>query len=523
MRISIKYKIFFSFLITFTISFIIIFYFLNISIRKNNDNIIMENINNNKKEIERNIQTYFKENKIVLTTQNFENESNNINEKMNLTLENYFAIYSIDGKLLSKKIDFGVKDNLVKKVVDSGIINYSVEYRSNSIFVSTCIPIIDKENKIGLIYYEKEFKNLYESREELVNIVYVTMIVLLVFICLISFVFSRKITGPIIKLRNISEKLADGDFNVDIELFSNDEIGELADNLDEMRAQIQEHIEVIEKDREALKDINNYRKEFFDNVTHEMKTPLTVIQGYSQIIQEADFDDKEFWQKSLKHIENESVRLHRMVVDILTMSKQSRVDIELCYDEAYISDVLDIVCDEMSIKAMKYDISITKDIQDDVVLFGSEDDLKSVVVNLIDNAIKYSRVTTPISVSLKTEGSKAIIIIEDKGVGIEKDKLDKVFEPFFRADVKRSREAGSCGLGMSIVKSIVENHKGEINIESVVNLGTKVTLIFDVFNKTKRKTTIREMRRTMRTMKTSKVTMKNINKNTSNNNDNKTK
>ena len=216
---------------------------------------------------------------------------------------------------------------------------------------------------------------------------------------------------------------------------------------------------------------------FFDNVTHELKTPLTTILGYAEVIQENGFNtDKEFFEKGISHIINESERLRRMVIDLLELSQVQNEDTETNFISLDLSKLLQGTCEEMQMKANRYNIEIKSNIDMGMQVIGDSDKLKQVFINAIDNSIKYGFENSLIKVIAENKTGTITITIEDVGQGIPENKLQNIFQPFYRADGLRPKEKGSKGLGLAISKAIIEKHGGSISIESKLNVGTKVII-----------------------------------------------
>ena len=301
-----------------------------------------------------------------------------------------------------------------------------------------------------------------------------------IFIFITSFIISRQIAKPIKELTKSSEQVSLGEFDLDINIDSQDEIGELAERFKIMVKRIKEQIEIIERDRDALIETQAQSKAFFDNATHELKTPLTTILGYAQMIKENGFSDEEFFKKGTDYIINESQRLNTMVIEILELSKTSSKYLNSNFERIDLFQLIKATCDEMGIKGRKYNIDICSNIEKELFLQGNYYQLKEVLVNLIDNSIKYGKVNSTVNVEAYKECENIIIKVIDKGVGIPEEHINNLFEPFYRVSKNISREKGSAGLGLTIVKNIVENHGGTIRINSKTNEGTEVIIEFKV-------------------------------------------
>jgi signal transduction histidine kinase len=263
---------------------------------------------------------------------------------------------------------------------------------------------------------------------------------------------------------------------VSIPSLGNDEIGELTSSFITMKEQIHSNIKTIERDHMLLKEIDSYRKKFFDNVAHEFKTPLTTIRGYTQVMEDGGFNDKEFCQKGTGYILDECDRLYRMVQSLLTVSRQTSENAEVLFEDVNISNLLANTCEEMRLVAASRNMDIHCEISPDIQVLGYADDLKSTFTNVLDNAIKFGDEYSLIEVKAYTENGQVNVLILNRGNGIPADKLEKVFEPFFRVYIGNGKKLGGCGLGLSIVKAIIEKHNGTVKIESTENNYTRVMI-----------------------------------------------
>lgn len=218
-----------------------------------------------------------------------------------------------------------------------------------------------------------------------------------------------------------------------------------------------------------VKKLENVRTEFVANVSHELKTPLTSIKGFTETLRYVD--DIETRDKFLDIIEEEADRLTRLISDILILS-----DIELQKD--FKKEIVDVNRIISHVDALMRNVGEKKDVNIVIKgenvpnLVGDSDKFKQMLINLVDNAIKYSE-SEEIIINRYYKDNQCIIEIEDKGIGISKDHISRLFERFYRVDKARSRAKGGTGLGLAIVKHIVLGFNGNISVESELNKGTK--------------------------------------------------
>ncbi|MCY6371650.1 sensor histidine kinase [Clostridium ganghwense] len=490
MKLTIRYKFVVGFLVIFCIGFTTMSFFLNKIIIKNNEKIIKKELLSFQKDLTIYLRQYLKLKQIKLEENNFKKNAGEIGTVLAVKFDDRAIIYSRKGEflydsayengeiLIYEDIKNWDKDkqlhNKDLKLAVNNKSGYTIVTVNNKYIAVFSCPIFIDNMQLGIVRCTKDYSELFNSSKELLRVINISISLVFGVIFLFSVLLCTKITIPIIRLSKVSKEVAKGNFDVSVNTNSKDELGELADNFNKMRMQIKEQIGTIKKDRDNLKKIEKHRKAFFDNVTHEMKTPLTIISGYSQILLQQNFHDKEFFKKAVTGMNNESNRMHNMVLDLLEMSKvESNLDLDEI-QEISISEIVTSTCEDMKIRADKYDIFIEKSIEKNVFVLGKQYELRQMMINLIDNSIKYGDIKSVIKIKLFKEKDYCNIIVEDKGQGIPADKIDKIFEPFYRVDKVSSREKGSNGLGLSIVKSIVEKHKGEIKLSSKENKGTKI-------------------------------------------------
>jgi len=179
----------------------------------------------------------------------------------------------------------------------------------------------------------------------------------------------------------------------------------------------------------------------------------------------------------------QSDRLHYMIINLIENSKiKSEIDFDNL-GKIDMSSLISSVCDDMSIKAEKYEIVIKRQFEEEIFIFANREEIVRLLINILDNSIKYGDVKSKINIKLYEEKGNCIIIVNDEGKGIAEKDLNKLFEPFYRSKGNSSNENGSIGLGLTIVKSIIDKYQGTINIESKESIGTKVYIKIPLFTK----------------------------------------
>ena len=217
--------------------------------------------------------------------------------------------------------------------------------------------------------------------------------------------------------------------------------------------------------------LDNMRKEFVANVSHEFKTPLTSIKGYSETMMRTDLNKNEI-EDFARVINREANRMDRLVVDLLQLSKFDYSKGTLKKVNINLGELCKIVVEKMLFNAKQKEHKLNLQILNTVRIHADRDSVEQVLINIISNSIKYTPDGGNINISVNSDNKKAIIKISDDGLGIPKKDLDRIFERFYRVDKARSREMGGTGLGLSIVKELVDSNNGTIDMESELDRGT---------------------------------------------------
>ncbi|MBU5210841.1 HAMP domain-containing sensor histidine kinase [Heyndrickxia sp. FSL K6-6286] len=373
------------------------------------------------------------------------------------------SVYNLDGSLLfsSNKKNFSgkAKDDLQQAI--KGKTAYHITYDKNKAEVLFSYPVVIEGSKVGILRFSKDFSLLFNQSKKILDIIFYIALAIFAVAFLFSYFLSRHITIPLVKLTQVSNEVIEGNLDVNIHFRRKDEIGKLAVNFSEMIHRINSQITTIERDRDRLKELNEKEKRFFDNITHELKTPLTSILGYAEIINKKGESDRKFFEKGMNHIIEESRRLHSMVVKLLEVSRGTTKDYP--FKKINVSSILKDVCESMSFRAERYAKSIECEVNENLYIFGQSNRIRQLFINLLDNAIKYSSPHSQIEVKAEVIGEKVCFMFKNPSDPIEHDQYANLFQPFYSINREKAEE-GSVGLGLSIAKSIIEDHGGIIRI-----------------------------------------------------------
>jgi len=230
----------------------------------------------------------------------------------------------------------------------------------------------------------------------------------------------------------------------------------------------------IVEDITELRRLEQVRTDFAANVSHELKTPLTSIQGFVETLDAGAIDNPEMAHKFLRIIMMETERLTRLINDILSISKLESGDNEVATERIRLDKKAHDVCEMLSIHASEKQVTINSRLNHEpVYIIGNPDRVEQLLINLTENAIKYNKPGGSVTVQVFANADEANVTISDTGIGIAEEHLPRLFERFYRVDKGRSRQMGGTGLGLAIVKHIVRSMNGEIEVHSKLGEGTE--------------------------------------------------
>ncbi|MDD4796368.1 MAG: HAMP domain-containing sensor histidine kinase [Eubacteriales bacterium] len=351
-------------------------------------------------------------------------------------------------------------------------------------------PVTVEGNVVGLLRTVGDYTMLYTQGMHTMNFVTIITVGMFCVALVLSVLLSQSITAPITRLATLSGNIARNvqDNTLDsarvrrqLKIDSRDEIGKLSKDYLNMIAKIDQQVKTINADKEELRRLADYRKELYDSVTHELKTPLTSIRGYAEVLEENGFTDPEFFAKGINHIKEESDRMHSMVVALLEMSKLSSV-VDFPKEPVDLVGIAVEVCQAMQFKADKYNDILQLVADNAVHILGNDAKIKEIFINLVDNAIKYGLPGKVITVGVEQmKDSACIYVVNRVQQPVPDGELARLFEPFYQHKDGEAKEEGSAGLGLSICRQLVEQHGGVISMQNIKDNGVVVSAGFPVY------------------------------------------
>lgn len=281
-----------------------------------------------------------------------------------------------------------------------------------------------------------------------------------------SFIVARKISKPIVEISAIILDIKAGNLDRKLPIRTRDEIGRLAELINEMT-------DKLKADIEQLKKLERIRTEFLGNVSHELRTPIFSMRGFLETLLDGAIDDKTVNRKFLEKAYQHAGRLDALLTDLIEISRIESGEMKMSFRYFDAAGLLRQLAADVADAAEKKSQQIVVKVPGtEMMVFGDKDRLRQAIANLIDNAIKYSPEGSTIRLEALERDSMVNFIVSDTGPGIEAEHLPRIFERFYRVDKNRSREVGGTGLGLAIVKHIIEAHGSKIAVTSEMGKGT---------------------------------------------------
>lgn len=401
-------------------------------------------------------------------------------EELELISGQSLVLYDMQGEPVSRKTANPSPDNIKRTL------RYALEHKTaylvegDSLFYLT--PLRAGNEQVGVIqfYYSLSTHLAFYNDIRQLFIYIGAGVFILSF--LVGNVYFNSFASGIIKLNQLVDLIGKGQYNTAI-LKRKDEIGKLSQGIHAMSGQIKRTIQGMEEEQNKLKlavdklsllDIQ--QKQFIGNVTHEFKTPLTSIKAYIDLL-EMYPDDEKLLQTAIVNVKSETERLYQMVDKVLQLSALEKYDFELKLEKLAVRPAIEAVLGSLKGKTDKFGIKLETELEDTYIR-GDKDSLTLVLVNLLDNAIKYNKANGTISIKSWAVADQVYIEIADTGIGIPPELAEKIFEPFYTVDKNRAKEHGGAGLGLSLTRKHAEMMGGSIALIHTGPEGSLFRLIF---------------------------------------------
>lgn len=338
-------------------------------------------------------------------------------------------------------------------------------------------PIIKNEKIEEIIITMSSLQPVGEAIDIMKEFYLYGFIIIILIVIILSFIYSKMISKPMIKLNNAAIKMAELDFNTICDVKSNDEIGSLSNSLnslsynlkntlDELNSANEKLIEDIEKEKE----LENMRKEFISSASHELKTPLGIIKGFAEGIKDGIYEDKKeyYLDVILDEIEN----MNELVLDLLDLSKLEAKSYKLNKEKFNIDRLVNYTIDKFRIHIEEKDINIIfNKTYENIIVYADKRRIEQVIINLFSNAVRHTERNgiININININSDNEEVNINIENSGPNVPKEEINKIWDRFYRAEKSRDKKSGGTGLGLAIVKNILELHQSKYGVKNTEN------------------------------------------------------
>ena len=350
--------------------------------------------------------------------------------------------------------------NALERAMRGEIVYETIERTKPRLRMVT-IPIMDNKKVTSVVQVGTSLEDFDETIRKLLLIMIISIPTSIIVTIIVGYFMAKKALRPVDQIRRAAVKISSSNLDEKIDITGRrDELGRLAETFNAMIGRL----------KDAFQRIN----QFSIDVSHELKTPLTILKGETEVALRKEREKDDYQKLLLSNLE-EIDRMSCIIDDLLLLSKADTKEIKLNMEEVALRDLIMDVCMNMKVVADKKSVELQMSELEDVRLKGDELKLRRMLLNVVENGIKYSHVGGKVSVSSYVNDGYARIDVKDDGIGISEEDIKYVFDRFYRADRSRKRESGS-GLGLSISRWIAGAHKGSIEVKSQPAQGSVFTI-----------------------------------------------
>jgi signal transduction histidine kinase len=376
------------------------------------------------------------------------------------------SVYDIDGILFASvpydeefHAPLYLDDGTLDQLNGTGAM---IENQDESDWLVAFIPVQAEANPVRYLQISQLKDEIYAPIRTIRWIIYTGMFISIGIVLIVSVWFSRYMSRPIVQLERTARSIAEGDVEKTIHLNRKDEFGTLAESLNRMASRLRQ-------DNEELKKIYEKQGQFFADITHELRNPLHTISGALEMLQMEDLPESQK-KHYLATASKQTDRIHRLFKDLVTLQRYESDSHFIEKKKFNLAGVILQSCEPYYPAAAEKGINM--DVQtDSYYVFADPNKIEQVIDNLVSNAIKYTN-RGKITIRAEKLNGEVRVEVSDSGIGISDEHLDRLFDRFYRTDKARSRDKGGTGLGLSVVKSILDAHGSQIEVESQTGKGT---------------------------------------------------
>lgn len=380
----------------------------------------------------------------------------------NTRLEN-FELYMLDSTyvLMASSDDFiNRRDKIFRFDNREFVENDQLKYSFKDDKIKVIKPIINNKNDtLGYLYVEGSTEDINKKLEDVIKIFAYVFSFTLLLATIIANLLAENITVPIEKLNEAFKNMSRGKLFEKIDYRGKNELGSLCYNFNIMSTKISQ--------------IEEQRTEFVSNVSHELKTPLSSMKLLGEALLYGEPQHEEVYREFLKDITGEVDRLNKIIEELMELVDLNKGHLTLNTELIYLNYLIRGIVKIMKPYGEARGIEILLEEESKIQLKIDSLKIERVFTNLLDNSIKYGRENSKVRITIEKEDGFAIVSVQDEGIGIPAEDIEKIFDRFYRVDKARSRKTGGSGLGLAMVKQIVDLHQGDISVASFVNQGSR--------------------------------------------------
>ncbi len=366
------------------------------------------------------------------------------------------TVSNMDGEIVSSTTDVSsVPAEYLKKiaagkrvVVKQG--NFGGEFNDKQLTIG--VPAKYNGTIVGAMFFNTPMKTLNATTNEIAEMFIICAALSILAAFILVYIQTRRISKPIAEINRAVRNIAAGNYAERVQVTGNDEIGQLASSFNFMA--------------DSIENLEDMRSGFISDVSHELRTPMTSISGFAQSILDGTAPEEKR-DEYLKIIVDESKRLTKLVNDLLEMSKMSSSEYQLSIEKFDLNELVRVCIISLESRITERNLDLNVDFESEALnVLGDKDAIQRVILNLMDNAVKFSYENTTMGIRTWTRNKKAYFSIGNFGAGIDQKDLSNIFNRFYKTDKSRRREKTGAGLGLSLCKNILTLHKQSIWVES---------------------------------------------------------
>ncbi|GAA0740475.1 HAMP domain-containing sensor histidine kinase [Clostridium oceanicum] len=431
-----------------------------------------------------------------------------VKEKENLNLENLIEKYEEDSNakivILDKKGNIkmdlnSLKDKkfekrnffLIHKIINNFYMKFGNlelnEYDKNPVIYtikdlepdkSSVVSAIVVKEKKEIVFVFTSLSPVDESVAVIKKMYLSFSIIAMTLVIILSFLYSKMISKPLLKINKVATKMSKLDFSEKCEVKSENELGNLASSLNFLSYNLKKSLDSLkaanlklEEDIEKERKVERMRKEFIAAASHELKTPISLIEGYAEGIKDKVFDEEDT-EYYIDIIIDESKRMGDLVYDMLDLSKIETDNFKLYKEEFFIDELINRCNNKFRGVMIEKNIKVNCKLFKNTKVYGDWNRIDQVITNILTNAIRHIDSRNIINIRMRKLNGFVRVEIENSGKHIEKEEIDKIWDKFYKIDKSRNRQLGGSGIGLAIVKNIIDLHKGYCGAENT-EIGVK--------------------------------------------------